>query len=62
MIVVAHRPPLKRIDLGAVKPRPPEPQENPSMRELRELTERLENERIWRTIERACKGQGRVGE
>ena len=60
MIVVDHRPPLKRIDFG-LKPRAPEPAESEGTKALRELGERLEHERIWRTIERASQGQGSKG-
>lgn len=62
MIVIAHRPPLKRIDLGASKPRAPEPEEPEGIRALRELGARLEQERIWRTIVRASQGQGNAHE
>lgn len=55
MIIVEHRPPLKRADF-ALKPRAPEPDEPEAIRAIRELTARIENERIWRAVVRASQG------
>lgn len=64
MNVIDHRPPLKRIDFGS-RPRAPEPPETPAgltLRTIEELTARLEQERVWRTVVRASQGQGSVAE
>ena len=60
MIVVAHIPPLKRIDF-AIKPRAPEPAEPEGVRALRELGEHIRYERLWRLIVQASQGQGSKG-
>lgn len=55
-IVVMHRPPLKRVDF-AIKPRAPEPEQaSEATRALRELGERIENERIWGHVRRTAEG------
>lgn len=55
-LVVLHRPPLKRVDF-AIKPRAQEPETvSEATRALRELGERIENERIWGHIRRTAEG------
>jgi len=60
MNVIAHQPPLKRIDFGP-KPQPPQPE--PSIATLAILAakaelERERTDRIWRLLEQACQAQG----
>lgn len=53
MIVVMHRPPLRRIEIGA-KPRAQEPK----LTRDRNAMEIAEHDRIWRLVEQSCQGQG----
>lgn len=54
--IVEHRPPLKRIDFD-LKPRHIEPETiSEGVRALRELGERIENERVWSHVERTARG------
>lgn len=62
MNVVEHRPPLKRVDFS-LKPRPIEPEQGTeATRALRELGERIEQERLWRLVRQSAEGcnAGRV--
>jgi hypothetical protein len=61
MIVVMHRPPLRRIDFG-LRPRAPEPVEPEGVRALRELGARIANERIWRLVTQSAEGCNAVSE
>jgi hypothetical protein len=54
MIVVEHRPPLRRIELGA---RPP-PVSAPAVEDIYAAARATEHDRIWRLIEQASQGQG----
>ena len=56
MIVVMHRPPLKRVDFG-LKPRVIEPETaSEATIALRQLGERIENERVWGHVRRTAEG------
>lgn len=62
MIVVDHRPPLKRVDF-AIKPRVVEPETaSEGTRALREIGEHIENDRIWGHVRRTAEGCNPVGE
>ena len=55
-VVVMHRPPLKRIET-ALKPRPIDPETaSEATIALRQLGERIENERIWGHVRRTAQG------
>jgi len=58
MNVVEHRPPLKRIEIGARPPSPPAP---PTV-DLDCIAKFQEQERIWRLVQQASQGQGSVEE
>lgn len=55
MNVIEHRPPLKRID-SSIKPRVPEPAEPEGVRALRELGDRIKQQRIWELIRQSAEG------
>jgi hypothetical protein len=56
MIVVMHRPPLKRIDL-ALKRRAPEP----AAVDIDCIAEFTEQERIWSLVKQSAQGCNQVG-
>ncbi|MCK1718878.1 hypothetical protein [Bradyrhizobium sp. 141] len=58
MIVVEHRTPLKRIEIGARPPSPPEP---PAI-DLDCIARFTEQERIWKLVQQCAQGQGSVEE
>ncbi|MCK1445411.1 hypothetical protein IVB43_23790 [Bradyrhizobium sp. 48] len=56
MIVVEHRPPLKRIEIGQ---RPPAAAEPPTI-DLDCIAKFNEQERIWKLVQQASQGQGSI--
>jgi len=61
VIVVMHRPPLKRIDFS-LKPRAIEPETvSEATIVLRELGLRIANERIWRLVTQSAEGCNAMG-
>jgi hypothetical protein len=59
MIVVEHRPPLRRIEIGAAVKPPSAP--DPYV-DVYADARVVENERIWRTIRQAAQGHGAAGD
>lgn len=60
MIVVMHRPPLRRIDFS-LKPRAPEPAELEHVKAARELAERIAYERTWDLLKQSAQGCNPAG-
>jgi hypothetical protein len=61
MIVVMHRPPLKRVDFS-LRPRVIEPETaSEGTIALRELGLRIQNERIWDLLTRSAQGCNPAG-
>lgn len=60
--VVVHRPPLKRVET-ALKPRALEPETaSEATIALRQIGERIENERIWRHVRQSAEGCNAKGD
>ncbi|MDI3563543.1 hypothetical protein [Bradyrhizobium sp. Arg816] len=58
MIVVDHRPPLRRIEIGAR----PQPAPAPPEIDLDCIAKFMEQERVWKLVQQAAQGQGSVEE
>jgi len=57
MIVVMHRPPLKRIDFTLKrKPKPEEFDFNPASSELVKIAARIEQDRVWSLVQQSARG------